>query len=51
MTEQDLFAKGLGGSSKPRAYQVPVFGMEAQGSCSGLGSPRCSSSMEMLSGD
>src|SRR6478735_3235926 len=32
------------------AYQEPVFGMDAQGSCTGLGSPRCSNSMEMLSG-
>lgn len=33
------------------AYQVPVFGIEAHGSCAGFGSPRCRSSMEMPSGE
>ncbi len=66
MAEQGLFAKGsvakgtagpkAGGPEAPEksragaAYQVPVLGMDAQGSCTGLGSPRCKSSIEMLSG-
>jgi hypothetical protein len=51
MTEQGLFAnnnitKGSepfdGGPSQDleKSYQVPVLGMEAQGSCGGFGSPR-----------
>ncbi len=33
-----------------RAYQVPVFGMLAQGSAGGLASPICKSSTEIPSG-
>lgn len=32
-------------------YHCPTFGAEAQGSSMGKGSPFCSSSMEMLSGE
>jgi hypothetical protein len=33
------------------SYQLPVLGMEAQGSCGARASPACSSSMEMPSGE
>ena len=33
------------------AYHLPVFGIEAQGSCFGLGSPFCRNSIEILSGE
>ena len=36
----------------PRSYyHVPVFGIDAQGSCLGLAPPFCRSSIEMLSGE
>ena len=38
-------------TSYDRGYQVPVFGIEAQGSCFGFAAPFCSSSIEMPSGD
>lgn len=34
-----------------RAYQWPVFGIEAHGSCGGFGSPFCNSSIECRSGE
>ena len=34
-----------------RAYQAPVFFIEAHGSCGGSGLPSCSNSMEMPSGE
>jgi hypothetical protein len=37
--------------STAHAYQTPVFGIEAHGSCGAFASPRCRSSIEMLSGD
>src|SRR5690606_41344358 len=38
-------------TSAVRDHQLPVFGIEAQGSRGGSGSPFCSSSIEMLSGE
>ena len=38
-------------SAVGRDYQAPVFGIEAQGSCGGSGSPSCRISIEMLSGE
>ena len=35
----------------PRAYQWPVFGIDAHGSCGGFGSPFCNSSIECRSGE
>jgi len=43
--------RGMDWSTVPGRYQVPVFGMDVQGSCGGFGSPRCSSSIEMPSGE
>ena len=37
--------------SVARAYHLPVFGIEAQGSCFGLGAPFCKNSIEILSGE
>lgn len=34
-----------------RGYQLPVFSIDAHGSCGGLASPFCRISMEMPSGD
>lgn len=34
-----------------RAYQWPVFGIDAHGSCGGFGSPFCSNSIECRSGE
>lgn len=42
---------GRGLVPRARAYQWPVFGIEAHGSCGGFGSPFCSSSMECRSGE
>jgi len=45
-------------TNKPRplpsprwVYHVPVFSIDAHGSCFGFGPPFCNSSIEMLSGD
>ncbi len=35
----------------PAPHQLPVFSIDAQGSCEGSGSPRWRSSIEMPSGD
>ena len=50
MAEQDFFAKGILNlppekrqvfyGPKAQAYQVPILGMDAQGSWTGFGSPR-----------
>ena len=40
----------LAGTARP-AYQAPVFGMLAQGSCGGSDPPFCRSSIEMPSGE
>jgi hypothetical protein len=32
-------------------YHAPILGMEAHGSCLGLGAPFCTSSIEILSGE
>lgn len=43
---------GREGLFQPRPpYQWPVFGIEAQGSCGGFGSPFCKSSIECRSGE
>jgi hypothetical protein len=42
----------LGGTSFQRLpYHFPVFGIDAQGSCFGLGLPFCNSSIDTLSGE
>jgi hypothetical protein len=45
---EGLFLRARGALT---AYQWPVFGIDSQGSCGGLGSPFCSSSIECRSGE
>ena len=37
--------------SSVRPYHLPVFGIDAHGSCFGFGPPFCKNSIEMLSGE